>query len=175
MQLEIWQEIRKDRECGAKRLVMEYGDRAFAAAALLCRNDSDAEELVFRAFEQAIRKIGTFRPTGDFFSWLYAIMLNFGRMDLRKRRVEMVPSGDWGDLSSRRTVSSNARRPLRRAHGPQGAGVHLPAPARSRRAPLLRGGIRRLDGRRLNVSEGTIKSRLYNAREILCELLSKQK
>ena len=46
--MEIWQEIRKDQESGAKRLVSEYGDRLFAAAALLCRNDSDAEELVFR-------------------------------------------------------------------------------------------------------------------------------
>ncbi len=176
MQLEIWQEIRKDQECGAKRLVMEYGDRAFAAAALLCRNDSDAEELVFRAFEQAIRKIGTFRPTGDFFSWLYAIMLNFRRMDLRKRRVEMVPSGDWGDLSSltdgfvRTLVDRSEERTVRKAL----ASI----------SPLLREVVVRRYFREesvasmaadLNVSEGTIKSRLYNAREILCELLSKQK
>ena len=98
--MEIWQEIRKDQESGAKRLVSAYGDRLFAAAALLCRNDSDAEELVFRTFEQAIRKVDTFEPTGDFFNWLYAIMLNFRRMDLRRKRVELIPLGGLADLSS---------------------------------------------------------------------------
>jgi len=48
--MDIWQEIRNDQESGAKRLVSEYGDRLFAAATLLCRSDSDAEELVFRVF-----------------------------------------------------------------------------------------------------------------------------
>ena len=98
--MEIWQEIRKDQENGAKRLVSEYGDRLFAAAVLLCRNDSDAEELVFRAFEQTIQKIRAFNPTGSFFSWVYAIMLNFRRMDLRKKRVQLIPLGDLGDLSA---------------------------------------------------------------------------
>ena len=50
--MEVWQEIRKDRERGAERLVAEYGNRLYAAAVLLCANDQDAEELVFRTFDQ---------------------------------------------------------------------------------------------------------------------------
>ena len=45
--MEIWQEIRKNGENGARRLVSEYGNRLFAAALLLCSDDYDAEELVF--------------------------------------------------------------------------------------------------------------------------------
>lgn len=32
--MDIWQAIRQDREKGAQRLVAEFGDRLFAAAAL---------------------------------------------------------------------------------------------------------------------------------------------
>ena len=46
--MEVWQEIAKNAERGAERLVAEYGDRLYAAATLLCRNNGDAEELVFR-------------------------------------------------------------------------------------------------------------------------------
>ena len=53
--MEIWQEIRKNGENGARRLVSEYGNRLFAAALLLCSDDHDAEELVFRTFAQAVK------------------------------------------------------------------------------------------------------------------------
>ena len=66
--MEIWQEIRKNGECGAKRLVSEYGNRLFSAAILLCSDEQEAEELVFRTFDCVIKKIRQYEPTGDFFS-----------------------------------------------------------------------------------------------------------
>lgn len=176
IRMEIWQEIRIDQESGAKRLVSEYGDRLFAAAALLCRNDSDAEELVFRAFEQAIRKIRTFEPTGSFFSWIYAITLNFRRMDLRKKRVQLIPLGDLGDLSA---VSDEFVRTL-----VDHSGEDAVRKALSGISPLLRDVVVRRYFKEesvasmaasLGVSEGTVKSRLFNAREILHALLSKNR
>ena len=86
--MEIWQEIRKNGENGAKKLVSEYGNRLFAAAILLCADEHEAEELVFRTFDRVIKKIRQYEPTGDFFNWIYAIMLNFRRMDLRKRHLD---------------------------------------------------------------------------------------
>ena len=83
--MEVWQEIRKDKERGAERLVAEYGNRLYAAAVLLCANDHDAEELVFRTFDQAVKKIRQFDTSRNFFTWLYAIMLNFHRMNHRRR------------------------------------------------------------------------------------------
>ena len=88
--MEVWQEIRKDRERGAERLVAEYGNRLYAAAVLLCANDQDAEELVFRTFDQAVKKIRLFDPSRNFFTWLYAIMLNFHRMNHCRRRDKTV-------------------------------------------------------------------------------------
>ena len=54
--MEVWQEIAKNAERGAERLVAEYGDRLYAAATLLCRNSGDAEELVFRTLARAVAK-----------------------------------------------------------------------------------------------------------------------
>jgi len=148
----------------------------FAAATLLCRNDSDAEELVFRVFEQAIRKIRSFEPTGDFFSWIYTIMLNFRRMDLRRKRINLIPLGDLGDLS---TVADEFVRSLVK-HSGEGA----VRKALSDISPILREVIIRHYFKEetvasmaviLGVSEGTIKSRLFNAREVLRELLSEKR
>lgn len=88
--MQIWQIIRQNPEEGARKLVSEYGNRLFGAATLLCQNDSDAEELVFRTFTQAISKIKSYVPTSDFFNWLYTIMLNFWRMKLRKKHVDIL-------------------------------------------------------------------------------------
>ena len=95
---DIWDEIRADCESGARRLVAEYGNRLYAAALLLCKNAADAEELVFRTFERAVARIGQYEPKGEFFSWLYVIMLNFLRMDLRKNEPEIISVGSPQDL-----------------------------------------------------------------------------
>ena len=52
--MEIWQEIIKDRERGARTLVAVYQDRLFAAALMLCRDRAVAEDLLFRTFSRAL-------------------------------------------------------------------------------------------------------------------------
>ena len=84
--MEIWQEIIKNRERGAHELVAVYQDRLFASALILCRDRRAAEELVFRTFARAIDKISSFRPNTNFYNWLYTIMINFRRMDIRKEK-----------------------------------------------------------------------------------------
>ena len=84
--MDIWQEIIKDREHGTRTLVAVYQDRLFAAALILCRDRAAAEELVFRTFARAVDKISSFRPNTNFYNWLYTILINFRRMDLRKEK-----------------------------------------------------------------------------------------
>lgn len=84
-------------------MVADYGNRLFAAATLLCPSDQDAEELVFRTFEQALKKIRQFKPTGDFYKWLYTIMLNFRRMDVRRKRLDVISFGSTADLPEQPT------------------------------------------------------------------------
>lgn len=83
--MEIWEDIAANAEEGSKRLVAEYGDRLFSAAIRICGNDSDAEDLVFRTLSHAIAKIGKYGKRCSFFSWLYSILANFHRMDMRRK------------------------------------------------------------------------------------------
>ena len=85
LKMEIWEDIAANAEDGAKRLVAEYGDRLFSAAVRICGNDCDAEALVFRTLSHAIAKIGQYGKRSSFFSWLYSILANFHRMDMRKK------------------------------------------------------------------------------------------
>lgn len=87
MIVELREQILLDAEAGARALVSEFGDRLFGAAVLLCRDAAAAEDLVFRTFEQAVERIGQYDPDLPFWNWLYAIMLNRFRMDMRKRKA----------------------------------------------------------------------------------------
>ena len=88
--MEIWQEIIKDRDKGTRALVAVYQDRLFTAAMFLCRDHSAAEDLVSRTFARAVAKIASFRPNTNFYNWLYTILINFRRMDLRKARNDLL-------------------------------------------------------------------------------------
>ena len=168
--MEVWQAIRKDRERGAERLVAEYGNRLYAAAVLLCANDHDAEELVFRTFDQAVKKIRQFDPSRNFFTWLYAIMLNFHRMNHRRRRVEVVPMGAAEDLPEQITNP---------AAETQDADDEVASAIRALSPPLREVVVLRYFADKtveeiaaaLNLPVGTVKSRLHNARVELANLL----
>ena len=87
--MEIADEIKQRPEAGARRLVAEYRERLYQVAYRLCLNAADADDLVFRTMQRAMERIGSYRPTGSFYQWLYAIMVNFRRMDLRRKAAEM--------------------------------------------------------------------------------------
>ena len=161
----IWDEIRTDCESGARRLVAEYGNRLYAAALLLCRNAEDAEELVFRTFERAVSRIGQYEPKGEFFSWLYVIMLNFRRMDLRRQGPDVVSVGSVTDLPEEEDTSL-----VDALSGVDAEGIRLAL----RRIPYIFAEVlvlRFFEGRSMEeiaamaeIPVGTVKSRLYNAK-----------
>ena len=92
--MELYEEIKADREAGARRLVDEYRSRLMAMAMGFTSSPHEAEDLVFRTFERVILKIGDYKPTGSFYYWVCAILVNFHRMDLRKAAVRPRFSGD---------------------------------------------------------------------------------
>ena len=92
--MDIWREIAANQESGAKRLVAECGDRLLAAAVVLCQDRAEAEDLGFRTFTRAVRRIRQYREHAPFYSWLYAILLNIHRSDCRKRKAEVLDTGE---------------------------------------------------------------------------------
>lgn len=172
--MDVWQTIRSNKENGAKQLVAEFGDRLFAAAFLLCHDDHGAEDLVFRTFARAIEKIALYRPTGDFFGWLYAILLNFWRMELRRKHLDIVYVGTPEDLPAMgadlapddvRRVSDEA---LRQAVFALPPGIRDVVVMKYYREMSVEG-----IAATLAVPAGTVKSRLFTARKLLALSIGK--
>lgn len=92
--MELYEEIKADREAGARRLVDEYRSRLMGMAMGLTKSSHEAEDLVFRTFERVILKIDDYKPTGSFYYWMCAILMNFHRMDVRKAAVRPQFAGD---------------------------------------------------------------------------------
>ena len=92
--MELYEEIRADREAGARRLVEEYRSRLMGMAMGLTSSPHDAEDLVFRTFERVILKIDDYQPNGSFYYWMCTILVNFHRMDIRKAAVRPKFVGD---------------------------------------------------------------------------------
>ena len=91
------------------------------AAFLLCRDQTLAEDLVFRTFARAVRKIGQFREQSSFYSWLYSILLNQYRSDCRKMKPGIFDTGEppegatsaWGEV--REPLGADEERLVRQA------------------------------------------------------------
>ncbi len=86
-------EIQDDVDRGAIRLVSEYRDRLYRDALALCRDPAAAEDLVFRTFDLAIRKIDSLKSEGSLYTWMKAILHNCHQTEARKKSPQMVALG----------------------------------------------------------------------------------
>ena len=89
----VWELSAKNPERGAEVLVEEYGRRLYATAFRLCQNEKNAEDLVFRTFARVVERIGSFRGSSGFFTWMCAILVNFHHMGLRRKSSNALVFG----------------------------------------------------------------------------------
>ena len=83
--MDIVEELRQDREAGAKRLESEYRAGLLALARRLCSDLSDADELVNRTFAAVVAGIDDYLEHSAFFGWMCRIMINLNSADRRRR------------------------------------------------------------------------------------------
>ena len=84
--MEIAEEIKACPENGARRLIAEYGDRLYDTAFRMCQDESCALDLVNRTLWRAIERINLFSGVSSMYTWLYSILVNFWRMELRQKK-----------------------------------------------------------------------------------------
>jgi RNA polymerase sigma-70 factor (ECF subfamily) len=153
-------------------LVQMYGDRLLRSATLLCGNQTHAQDLVQDTFVQALGSVHRFRKQAGLYTWLHSILLNLARHHHRdgKRLVydnELAAREDsateeplnWLDFGN---ATAELDRSLRRLSD-------------SHRKILVLRYYERLKiheiAQLLNISKGTVKSRLHYAIQEMQKLL----
>ena len=98
--MDIVEELRKDRENGAKRLVSEYKAGLMSLARRFYKNESDAEELVNATFAKVVANIDDYLEQSAFFAWMCQILTNEFRDSVKRKsnKVEVYP-GTFPDIA----------------------------------------------------------------------------
>ena len=171
----IVQDILRDRESGAARLVAECKQPMYEAALALCGDHAMAEDLVFRTFERVLDRIATCRDESAFTAWMKSILRNEWLMSVRGAtvrnttpaglpcEVECMAEPDDGAAEIEKSVDASLLRD---------AIDQLPTDMRE--AILLRYfmGLPLVKAAKiLAVPVGTINSRLHYARKVLAAKL----
>ena len=167
-----------------EELVNRYENKIYRLGLNVTGNPEDAEDVLQEAFLKAFQHLGEFRADSRFYTWLVRIAVNEGLMKLRKRRSdrsvpmedeigddgEPIPRelADWKPNPEQIFAQAEIERILR------DAAQKLPATYRT--VFLLRD-MEDLSTAEtasvLNLTEGTVKARLFRARLMLREELSR--
>ena len=174
----------KGDQVAFRRLVERHQRRAFAIAMGLVRDENDARELVQDAFLRVYRNLNSFQGGSSFFTWLYRIVTNLAIDLMRKpgrRDVELVDGQAIPDEASdfplvSRIDGADPIDVIRRREIATRIQAALEALPPYHRGVIL---MREVEGMSyeemavaMNVSKGTIMSRLFHARQKLQRALA---
>lgn len=152
-------------------LMRRYNQRLYRAVRAILQNDADAEDAVQQTYLNAYRHLAQFEGRARFSTWLTRIAVYEALS--RRRRARDKPLGSSDDEQIERAVSA-APDPERQTYAGE-----LGALLESALATLPHGYrsvfmLREVDGlntaetaQQLCVSEGTVKTRLHRARDLL--------
>lgn len=154
----------KDRDKEAfTSIVLSYGDRLYGVAYRILRDASRAEDAVQQAFLTAWRELPKLRDDSRFEAWLYTLLVNGCRAELRhvvrwQPGLRLVTEKETPIDDAQLSVA--ARDELERAFR------HLSV---DHRAVLVLHHYLELTteeiGRALDIAPGTVRSRLHHARQ----------
>ena len=80
----IIEELRQNRESGARRLEAEYKAGLMTLARRFCVDEGDAAELVNRTFAAVVEGIDDYLEQSAFFAWMCQILTNIHSLDTRR-------------------------------------------------------------------------------------------
>lgn len=163
-------------------LFKRYKDSVFFMVLKMVNNRTDAEDLMFEAFEKAFASLNYYSPQFAFSTWLFKIASN-NTIDFIRKKKALVVSLDKDDINPDDRGYINSIQ----------ADVMTPEEEviRSQRADLMREKVAMLKGRyrrlielryfeefsyeeiaqELDIPLGTVKAQLFRARELLLNML----
>jgi len=172
--------LRAGDETAYREVVDAYRDRLLTVISRVAGAGADAEDLAQDAFLKAFGAIGRFDGRSALFTWLYRIAINTARdwHDHRRRRPTVPLEGADGPLvdpvaddagPERAAIAREERAAVRRAL------ARLPEPFRTTLVLREMEGLSYEDiAEALDVSIGTVESRIFRARCKLRVLLEEE-
>jgi len=172
--------VLKGESAAFGHLVRLYQDRLVTSIVHVVGDPDEAEDVVQDAFVQALLKLPSFRGQSSFYTWLYRIAFNGAVNRQRRRRpeVSMDAARETAGTDPPDSLESPPDRLLReeRARHIQEA---LGTLSEEFRAVLV---LREIEGfdydtiaRVLDVSVGTVRSRLHRARALMRDQLNRRR
>ena len=167
-------------------MVTQYYDRIFTRVSQLLNNKQDAEEVTQDAFIRAQRGLENFRGDASFSTWLYQIATNLARNRywywFRRKRDQSIsldqPLSDDGSLTLENVMPSADENPaeaiVTQEFVDRVSACMQDLNDKHKEVLILRN-VKNLSydeiAHQLNISVGTVKSRIARARESLRGLL----
>lgn len=184
--LRLIERAQQGDQAAFRRLVERHQRRAFGIAVALVRDEEDAHEVVQEAFIRVYRGLSQFHGGSSFFTWLYRIVTNLSIDVIRRPARREQPLGDELerelDAAPALVRGFDASDPFVELHRSELRRVI--ERALDELPPYHRGVIvmREIQGMSyeemaaaMNVSKGTIMSRLFHARRKLEKALEQCK
>lgn len=159
------------------QLVQKYQHQLFAALVRVTGCAEEAEDVAQESFVQALLKLDTFQRTAAFYTWLYRIAFNLSATRARRKRArtsldELRAAGGPDPISR----DNSPEEPMMAKERAQQVQVALGELAEEYRQVIV---LREMEGcdydqiaEILQVPIGTVRSRLFRAREQLRGLLA---
>ncbi len=156
-------------------LVEEYSSRLYATAFRICLNEKDAEDLVFRTLARVVGSIHSFRGESAFFTWMCSILVNFHRMDMRRKGANsLVFVDELPEQSDMRPSPLSALAASDEAAALRAAVSALPRDLRTAVVLHYFDEMSVPDiAKALSVPEGTVYWRLHEGRAKIREMMAK--
>ncbi len=170
-----------------EELVRRHQKRMFNVAFRISGNPDDASEITQDAFVAAYRHIGSFRAEAKFSTWLTSIVINHARNRLKRTRSrqrheaysldEPIRTGDGELLPDPPSGGPSALDRLERRDRQKAVQDCIARLKAELREVLVLRDLQDLSyeeiGNVLKTREGTVKSRLFRAREAVKECMKK--
>lgn len=180
------QRIKEGDVAAYNDIVSRYYDRIFARVSQLLKNKQDAEEVTQDAFIRAHRGLDKFRGDASFSTWLYQIATNLAHNRywywFRRKRDQSIsleqPLSDDGELTLENVMPCEGEDPAEAAvthEFVERVGACMHELNEKHKEVLILRNLRNLSyeeiADELQISVGTVKSRIARARESLRVLM----
>lgn len=159
-----------EQQAFLERAIEQYGKATYNFAYRLTGNEADASDLTQEAFLRVYRAWQSFKPGTSFLSWIYRIVTNLYRDELRRRKgrfyQEEIPERAVAPIEE--YVEAQLSEPVSKA---------LAELSPEQRKIVLLADVEECSyqeiGRIVGCSVGTVRSRLHRARSQLRKLVNR--